>query len=135
MLIKQRSNYDCALAVLAMASGKQYEEIFDAEFCARIEEKQTCTGDDLLEAYRRAGFVKGENLRTISTAHAMPHLPLQLIWGRRAMIQVPSLNYKGSEHFVYWDGKEILDPSNKQVYRYLQNIVPTYIIVFDEAGA
>lgn len=135
MLVKQRTNYDCALAVLAMVSGKPYEELFDPEFCARIETKTTCTGDDLIEAYCRAGFERDKNMRIIHVGYGVsPAIVRQLLWGRRAMIQVPSLNYEGSEHFVYWNGREILDPSTKQVYRYSQHLFPTYVMVFDEVA-
>lgn len=133
MLVKQRSKFDCALACLAMVSGKQYEELFDPEFCARIEQKTTCSGDDLAEAYRRAGFVKDKNMRVIYIGYgASVPVIRQMLWGRRAMIQVPSLNYEGSEHFIYWNGREIFDPSNKQVYRFSQHIFPTYVSIFDE---
>lgn len=134
-MVKQRTNCDCALAVLSMASGREYDDLYDAEFCARIEAAKTCTGDDLIEAYRRAGFEKGKNLREIyvGQGQSMP-VVRQMIWGRKAMIQVPSLNYEGVEHFIYWNGREILDPSTKQVYRYLQHLFPTYVMIFDEIG-
>lgn len=135
MLVKQKSNYDCALACLAMVSGKNYDEIFDSEFCERIEKATTCTDNDLVEAYRLAGFEKGKNMRSIyigPTVNAV--IVRQLIWGRRALIQVPSLNYNNCEHFIYWNGYEIFDPSNKQTYKYLQNVFPTYVVLFDEVG-
>lgn len=134
-LVKQRSNFDCALAVLAMVSGRPYGELFDAEFCARIEKAGTCSGDNLDEAYRRAGFVNGENMWVFGPGLLRDYqLIRNLIRGRRAMIQVPSLNYEGSEHFIYWDGKLIHDPSNKQVYLFMQNVFPSYITIFDESA-
>ena len=134
-IVKQRADYDCALAVLAMVSGRDYDEIFDADFCARINERKVCTGDDLIEAYARAGFEKGKNLHDVYTGYGI-NFPIlrQLIWGRRAMIQVPSLNYVGSEHMIYWNGKEVIDPSNKQTYKFLQSVFPTYVMIFDEIG-
>lgn len=135
MLVKQRTNYDCALAVLAMATGKPYEELFDPEFCERVEEAKTCSGDNLDEAYRRAGFVKGETMWVFHPG-VNPNYQLirNLLRGRRAMIQVPSLNYEGAEHFIYWDGRQIHDPSNKQAYQYMQHVFPTYVMIFDEAA-
>lgn len=134
MIVKQKSDYDCVLAVLSMASGRKYEDIFSEEFRQRIEDATTCTGDDLIEAYRLAGFEKDKNMRSIYIGHNInPNVLRQLIWGRRAMIQVPSLNHEGSEHFIYWDGYNIFDPSNKQVYKYLQHVFPTYVMIFDDA--
>lgn len=133
MLVQQRSNYDCALACLSMASGVNYEHLFEKEFCERIEKATTCTGLDLEEAYSRAGFTK-QNMKVVYVGYNQsPIIIRSLLWGRRALIQVPSLNYEGSEHFIFWNGKEILDPSTKQTYKFLQNIYPTYITIFEEA--
>ena len=135
MLVQQRTQYDCALACLAMVSGKPYDELWDAEFCERIEKATTCTDEDLVEAYRRAGFERDKNMRSVYVGQNVnPIIVRALIWGRRAMIQVPSLNHEGSEHFVFWDGRRILDPSTKQTYKFLQHLFPTYVTVFDEAA-
>lgn len=121
------------MAVLAMASGREYGDLFDSEFCARIERATTCSGDNLDEACRRAGFVKGENMWVFGPGIVRDYqLIRNLLRGRRAMIQVPSLNYEGAEHFIYWDGKQIRDPSNKQVYQFMQHVFPSYVIIFDE---
>ena len=131
-LIKQKTNYDCALACLAMASGKKYDDIFDTEFCKRIEKATTCTGDDLEEAYSRAGFYRDKNRKNIYVLGSPISLVKQLIWGRKAMLQVPSLNYENSEHFIFWDGINLFDPSTKQTYNYLQNVIITRVTIFKE---
>lgn len=134
MIVKQRATYDCVLAVLAMASGKPYEEMFDPAFCQIVEQATKCSGDNLDEAYKRAGFINGENMWIVYFGNNEPRLARQMLMGRRAMIQVPSLNHEGAEHMIYWDGRQILDPSNKQVYKYLQHVFPTYVTIFNEVS-
>jgi len=55
-----------------------------------------------------------------------------ILWGRRALIQVPSKNYAGEHHIVYWDGRALFDPSNERMWAWPE-IHPIYIWLFDEA--
>lgn len=134
-LVQQKSESDCMLACLAMASGREYLDIFDPTFVSRVEAAQTCSGELLIEAYSRAGFVQNQNMwvvyvgvgREVAVAAIR-----SLIQGRRAIIQVPSLNRDKAEHFVYWDGSTLYDPSPKSRHISLQSIFPTYITIFDE---
>lgn len=132
MLVKQRGDFDCVLATLAMAAGKPYEELFDEEFCQRIEDATTCDGDNLKEAYRRAGFTRDVDFQVIYIGNKGIRILRRLLWKRRALLQVPSLNYPDSEHFIYWDGDRLYDPSNKQTYDHMHAVFPTYITLFKD---
>lgn len=127
-MIKQRATSDCFLACLAMATNRPYEEMFNPEFCAKIEKAKGSSGKDLDEAIRLSGltsedykciYVEGGNFK-------------QILWGRKAIIQVPSLNIEDGQHCIFWTGNEILDPSNKQIYRWLFHIFPVYVWIFNE---
>ena len=134
MMIKQRYEFDCILACLAMASGNDYDELWDMSFIEKIETAHTCTGDNLDEAFRRAGYIKDVNMKCVYVnPHSVSSLAVRdLLWKRKAMIQVDSLNYERGMHMIYWTGTEILDPSPKQVYTWWQNIHPVYVWIFDD---
>jgi hypothetical protein len=116
-----------------MAAGKSYEELFDPEFCQRIEANKGCNNDEIEEAFCKAGLKKDEDYITRYMGHAAPHEIRDLLWKRKAMIQVDSLNYEKGMHMIYWDGKEIHDPSNKQVYKWMSHVRPVYVWVFNNA--
>lgn len=133
-MIKQRYESDCALACLAMVSGKDYDELWDVDFIDKIEKAHTCSGDNLDEVFKRAGYTKDVNMKCVYVnPHDVSSLVLRnLLWKRKALIQVDSLNYERGMHMIYWTGTEILDPSTKQVYKWWQNIHPVYVWIFDE---
>ncbi len=54
-----------------------------------------------------------------------------MLWGRRACIQVKSKNCQDEFHIVYWDGQELFDPSNKLTYTW-EEVEPIYIWLFNE---
>jgi hypothetical protein len=54
-----------------------------------------------------------------------------ILWGRRALVQVPSKNYPGEQHIIYWDGRELHDPSNMRQWEWSQ-VEPIYLWIFDE---
>jgi hypothetical protein len=58
---------------------------------------------------------------------------LQLLNGRRAIIQVSSINHRKAHHIVFWDGHKLHDPSTKQVYRWLEQLTSAeHIWIFNE---
>jgi len=58
-----------------------------------------------------------------------------LLWGRRAIIQVPSLNLEGEMHVVYWDGSALFDPSTKLRYERWEDVpLNNYITIFNEVA-
>ena len=55
-----------------------------------------------------------------------------MLWGRRALLSVPSLNYEGGFHMIYWHYDKVYDPSTKKVYTSFDQLRPREIIVFME---
>lgn len=62
-----------------------------------------------------------------------PEFYRRMIWGRRALVSVPSLNNEGGYHMIFWDGSNVLDPSLKKTYRTIEELNPTEIVLFREA--
>jgi hypothetical protein len=94
-LVKMKEVGDCGPACLAMVLGKTLEEVV-VDFPLRGE--QGLTDDDLMRYL---------------AAHGIPALS-SMEWPSRvpAILTVPSLNHPGLLHYIFWDGKQILDPSN-----------------------
>jgi hypothetical protein len=133
--VKQRAVYDCVLASLAMATGKDYDSMWPDEFRADIEAKHGTFGESLDRAYALAGLTAKVDLRSCYVGGLARGVVATILWGRRAMIQVPSLNHEGAQHVVYWDGAALHDPSNKQVYRWLDQVTACeYVWLFNEAA-
>lgn len=133
-IVKQKGESDCVLASLAMATGRPYSSLFKPAFRKKIEADKGCYNETLKEALKLAGFVEGKNARSVYTQHLDKIFVQALIWKRKAMIQVTSLNIAKGEHMIYWDGEELFDPSNKQVYKFVENLRPTYVWLLGDAN-
>jgi hypothetical protein len=110
--IKQRGNGDCAVAATAMFLGKTYDEIVD------------------LFPEAKDGFPNGTHAEVEVCLHfgimlECVHLPgharslneyYDMDMSQPAMVVVLSQNKEDALHMIYWDGKEIHDPSNLKCY-------------------
>jgi hypothetical protein len=136
MLQKQRNTYDCCLASLASAVGKSYEELWPTEFQQEIERLLGTHGDNVEKAFEMAGMKKGVDYWVYHTSPytgLTPAVLAQMLKGRRAMLQVPSLNTPApAQHMVYFTGEVLHDPSNKQCYNHITQLNPQYVWIFNE---
>lgn len=105
-LIQQRSGNDCVLAAIAMAVGKErWEDLWTEEDLQKvIQDKGIADIEPWLDragvtAYRQV-YIHGVDMRTCRA----------LLWKRRALLSVDSLNNNGGSHMVYWDGDKLWDP-------------------------
>lgn len=152
-LLKQRydgdeQRKDCFLCAAAMACGLTYEAAWDRldeDIQASLKEKgafgDQC--DRILQALGHTRLIiaarhgsasdkPGSYLMLyVSLDYASVGFTKNMLWGRRALIQVRSKNYRDESHITYWDGHEFFDPSNAKVYTW-NEVEPTYIWLFDE---
>jgi hypothetical protein len=106
--IVRQGKYECAPAALAMLTGEKLFTVKRA--CAKFGWNNDSRGikhEILLKAARFMGY----DLITV------PYEDITHDIGP-ALLGVPSLNYKGRAHGVYWDGKQILDPNHGFSGRY-----------------
>lgn len=126
--VSQRADYDCVLACLAMATGRPYEELWPQEFLAEVEKaKGTGSGDLHERAFTLAGLERKRDYISVYCGQLASGAVCKFLWGRRALVQVPSLNYEGASHYVYWDGENVFDPSTKQRYLWLSSVSPEWV--------
>ena len=124
----QRIDRDCYICCVAMATSKTYEEVswFLTEFEWEVIEKRGTYGDTLDRLWKAVGYTKGEDFVSIFVSeyelHSTSQLMPKMLWGRRALLQVKSLNFEGESHMVYWDGHTLHDPSNKRQYSSLAQV-------------
>lgn len=153
--IKQRfdgddQRKDCFLCSAAMAAGVSYDEAWNAldddlRACFAPEAKGPM-GDQCDKVLSALGFERVRvGARTGDPASApgdyfvlfmLPEYATSgflrnVLWGRRALLQVPSKNYAGEQHIIYWDGRELHDPSNKRTWAW-KEVEPIYVWLFDE---
>lgn len=136
-ICKQRADYDCMLACLTTAVQKPYEELWPHDFLKIVEEKKGTYGENIDRAFELAGLRKDTDYWCvyIPPEWATSGNLRKLLNGRRALLQVPSLNNCGAWHLVFWAGETLYDPSNKQQYRWLEHCAPQYVWIFDEVTA
>jgi ABC-type bacteriocin/lantibiotic exporter with double-glycine peptidase domain len=96
-LIKQQKPYDCAVACIAMATGKPYDDIQKRHFHQKVD-------------LRKDGLFDSEIIATLR--HEGMDVSVGKYNGSPCIMTVPSLNFAKSWHVVYWDGDQILDPQN-----------------------
>lgn len=136
-LITQRTDYDCTVCCLAMMLGLSYETVGAAipGYHAEIERTGTSKGinDDQVQSFlKRCGvrsrvlraMVLGGRSRQINSDRFKP-----MLWGRQAIIDLPSLNLPGGFHSAYFDGRDLHDPSPGDRYSWKTAIVLSAMVV------
>lgn len=134
-VIKQRDEYDCGICCIAMATARDYDEVLSKvgdlyNPCAGISQEAKALG---LLGCNWTGLASADIIGISLSANLSPKRFRLTAWGRRAIMLVPSLNKPGSSHFIYWDGRQIFDPSNKLTYRDFSELEPTRLNLFGEA--
>lgn len=105
-LIQQRNRSDCGLAAMAMALGKEYDELWTPEDVQKVlDERGISDVGDWLE---RKGLKRREDFSTVYTFGR--EKAAELLWGRPALLSIVSLNEQQGNHLVYFDGYRIWDP-------------------------
>lgn len=129
-LINQIGPSDCVLASIAMAKGcETWGELWNEEDLATVDGKGV--GDE--EPWmNRAGFVKHEDYKRVYIHGHNMDMIKALLWKRRALVSVNSLNIDHGGHMIYWDGEKIFDPSTKRTFLHLSTAIITAIIIFKD---
>jgi hypothetical protein len=152
-LIKQRGDFDCGVAVMAMLLGIDYDQAVDhlgrdvAEPNAGVQEgKPSGVWPDEIAtiAWRRgrpaSAFRTAEYFSICAPAMwngqrgafaicSSADLVDYILPGRRACLVVPSLNVDGHAHWIAWDGAAVFDPSPKRTYQDLDGVVIAEAVV------
>lgn len=114
-VLRQRANDDCTICCIAMATGLSYDAVMTRAKVSLGGYRYGGTPGtmspkgvliDLGFAAKRLGC--GGDSQGAGARNAL--------WGRRAILSVPSLNGFTGHHDVYWDGSRVWDPSPKERY-------------------
>lgn len=140
-IIKQRydgdvQRKDCFLCCVAMAAWLSYEGIFIrlTDELQAIVRSRGPKGEDECDVIMQAGgFYREADYRTIFLLpeFASTGFLKNMLWGRRALVQVRSLNYMDEQHLLFWDGAEVFDPSNARTWKW-RDVEPVYLWLFNE---
>ncbi len=139
-MINQRTEMDCGICCVAMALALPYERVIAA---ADEEFRETMATNGITDAMLHQ-LLSGLGLemnrdyaaRYLSLNYGSVAFTRNMLWGRRAIIEVKSKNFRyGADcglHFVFWDGEQLLDPSNKATYEWTE-VEPIKMWLFREA--
>ena len=146
-LIKQKLSSDCGICCLAMLTGIQHKKVIKLiGDCWNNEEGLGGLSESLIRLGFKTKKVKIKfssgktynieqpiNFKVIRYRDEISHSYFtNQVWGRRALLTVPSLNYKNGYHLVYWHYNKLYDPSTKKIYKNLDELKPTQIAIFME---
>lgn len=145
MTIKQRfdgdkQRKDCFLCCAAMALGLTYDEAWrragDLQPVFLSDGKGPRDKQCDLLLLRLGGLERNVDYHVLfmMPEYATPGFLRNILWGRRALAQVPSKNFAGEQHIVYWDGRGLHDPSNLRCW-FWDEVSPIYVWIFLEASA
>lgn len=132
-LVQQRTDDDCTLCCIAMATSLSYESVRASAEKARLGYKAGFGTRSVWWVMRELGF----DVKAIGAPDTgAGALCRDLIWGRRAIVSLPSLNEWRGHHDLYWDGQQLHDPSTKLTYPpdALTRSVPIGVVIFDECS-
>lgn len=136
-LIEQRGGSDCVIAAIAMALGRPYEDVLEAA-ADEFDPAKGCRNEQkVLERLGlRYTFENGEPVGDIVCRRKdwclSPDFYRAMIWGRPALVTVPSLNIPGGHHMVFYDGHQVPDPNppTKKRYTEFSQLEPTNVVLF-----
>lgn len=145
-LFKQKGSSDCAVACLVMLTGMPYKKIIKLIGDAWHVDKGM---SDIGKALERLGYVKEKKipvkgLKGAWRCEAQDFMEVRRqyeisaqffkdqLWGRRALLSVPSLNIPDGWHMIYWHYDKIYDPSPKKTYERFFDLKPEEIVIFME---
>lgn len=136
-LVEQRGPSDCVIAAIAMAVGRTYEDVLQAAG-DEFDPERGCRNDQAVLARLglRYTFKNGEPDGDIVCRRKeyciSPDFYRGMIWGRRALVTVPSLNIAGGHHMVFYDGHQVFDPNppTKKRYTDFAQLQPTDVVLF-----
>lgn len=107
-LIRQRTNDQCAIAAIAMATGLDYDYVLNMGLLTGNYTNGNGTHTaSLLNSLSVPYKSIYDHSKRISNTHWA-----EMLWGRRALLSVESINNEGGTHIVFWNYSEILDPQN-----------------------
>ena len=106
-LVQQRGDNDCVLASLAMAKGVEWGDLWTQADLDKVSADKGV--GDIDPWMKRLGWVQGEHYMPTYCRGEMNNVH-RLLWKRRALLSVSSLNNSGGSHMVFWDGDRIWDP-------------------------
>lgn len=134
MLIQQRLRTDCAICTIAMALGKEYDDVMAAAVASKAFKPEEGTRSEyaIIEHF---GLRQMVDFRCLHRGQLAPEYFLHFSWGRRAIMAVPSLNIEKGFHSVFWSGSELFDPCTLKTYSKWDELRPDEIILIAETGA
>lgn len=141
--IRQRHEQDCFLCCIAMAIGMSYERAalrWGDELVNHVANSGLVGSKNIEKAFGSVGLQRDRDYTTVYAqipGHAAWETAAEIkkfLWGRRACIQVESKNYRGRFHIIYWDGKELHDPSPLKTYTW-HEVEPIFVWLFNESVA
>lgn len=104
--VKQKTDNDCVLAAVAMAAGMAYNLLWTPEDTDKTVKDRGVGGEELKALMARAGL----EYRTVYVFGNDTGKVAELLWRRRALISMRSMNNRHGNHMVYWDGDLLHDP-------------------------
>ncbi len=116
-----------------MLTGRPYEEVLDVIGNAYSAEDGMVNTPIALE---RLGYVREDanpsrNGFRVFDVEGGITLGQHILFGRRAILSVPSMKTKGGWHLVYWTGQQLLDPGNNPE-RNVYELIPRTLLLFRE---
>lgn len=133
-LIAQRTDSDCGICSIAMATGRTYEEVMQAAGAEFDPEKGLRNEQAVLKALGLSSSANGDFICLYSGILTGSFFR-NLAWGRRALVSAPSLNIPGGSHMLYVDAAgTVFDPCLRQRYEHFHQLEPTELTLFREIG-
>jgi hypothetical protein len=144
-VLKQQQRYqnDCSLASIASVLNRHYDDLWPKQWQEYIGENG-CYGTDVDKTYEIAGLRENVHYDKLYNYigwgvhldwNAVPiykRVLNGLLYGRRALLQVPSLNFEGKSHLIAWDGRELWDPSKLKVYTDIKDVQWEWVWLINE---
>jgi hypothetical protein len=116
-LVRQKTQDQCSIAAITMATGMPYNEVL--KYARKNESYRDGIGSYPEQVFAAIGWRDETDYKKLYKAQDISvHYQLKMLWGRKAVLSVPSINHENGQHSIYWDGFELYDPQIKEMNRY-----------------
>jgi hypothetical protein len=111
-LINQKTNDQCVIASVAMATGLDYDYVLNVASISGAYTSSSGTHASSILNHLDVCYknVYDHNHRISNSFWR------EMLFGRRAILSVKSVNNEGGTHSIFWDGFKILDPQNGNTF-------------------
>jgi hypothetical protein len=131
---RQETEWDAFFVALAMMWGRPYQETW-ACFLNSVAIYGKVDHAIINSSFEYLGLKSGLDFLAVPPPGMNDRwFMYQMLFGRKAIIAVPSMKERNGLHFLFWDGFNLHDPATENRHQWIDRCLVEYIWLFSDNG-